>query len=269
MLLPSGSDSINKTRLKPNTMNAFKTFTCTVAAAAALAFCAPSTRAVTPITTTTNDIILSLSLTLITNGGGFFISETNFSNTVGKEKLTTKDLLQLLGGGNGFSTNTFSSGDQVAIAYDFPWNGHVVVVDKTGTNVLFDATKNNNNTNATLAINLFAGDAFTESDKVEFKAGGSMTFVTYAGGTFTLFDKTNSININITGSGPSPVKFTQKLNSGTQFSTNQFASWTDSADFNFFGATDELWNQGATINGTLTGKGSGKGLNGFMYNFFF
>jgi hypothetical protein len=266
MLLPSGSDQ----SIKPNkTMTAIKTFTCAIAAAVTLAFFTPSIQA-RPITTTANDIILSLTMTVYTNGG-FGDSLTNFTATVGQTKFTTKNLLQLLGGGNGFSTETFSNGDQIAIAYDFPWNGDVVVVDKTGTNVLFDATKNLGNTNATLAISLLNGDG-VEYRKVDIKAGGIMSFTTYYGGTFTLQDYTNNIDFNLTASGPSTFKFTQTLIGGKEYSaTNMYASWNDSVTFNFFGANNESVDDHAyvTISGTITGKSNGKGENGYMVDGFF
>jgi hypothetical protein len=246
-------------------MKVMKILTTVIAATAAFAFCASSARAVS--LTTTNDIILSLTLTISTNSETF-VSDTNYSFKVGSVKLANKNLLQLLGGGNGFADEVFSNTDQIAIAYDAPWGGDVVIVDKTGSNVLYDVTKNGGNTNATLAINLLKNDG-TYNEKVDYKPSGSLGFTTYYGGTFTLLDNTN--DINITGSGPASVTYTQALTSSKEFSTNELASWTDSATFNFFGASNEhaLDKDFVTISGTVTGKGSGKGGNDYLNGFFF
>lgn len=236
-----------------------------MAVAAGLAFCVPSAQAT--ITTTTNDIILSISLTVTTNSevGAFII--TNRTYKTGQAKFANKNLLQLLGGGNGFATETFSNGDQIAIAYDGPWDGDVVVVDKTGTNVLFDATRNNGHTN-TLAIDLMK-DPGPFNGKVNEKAGGSTTYTQYNAGSFTLLD-TNE-NINISGTGPSTFTFTQIYSSGTAFTTDPGASWSDSATFDFFGAGFNEVAAGESdvaISGTATGKGKGKGMN-FLVLFLF
>jgi hypothetical protein len=237
-------------------MKVLKTFTYALAAAVALAFSSSSQAA---ILTTTNDMILTVSLTLSTNNEEL-ISESNIVLKVSSVKLANKDLLTLLGG-NGFNNEAFSSSDQIAIAFDSPWDGDVVVVDKTGTNVLFDATKNNGNTNSTLAINLRHEEGTLNVD-YSFKPSGSEVATFYNNGSFTLLDRTN--NLSITGNGPSTIKFTQNLNSTKEFSTNPFGAWNDSATFDFSGAgTGENVNgfEGATISGTVTGHGTGKGLN--------
>lgn len=263
MLLSSGSDK----SIRPHkTMKSIKAFTYAVTAAVTLAFCTFNAQA-RPVTLATNDIILNLALTVQTNADVDVTNIGNFTIPVGLSKFANKDLLQLLGGGNGFSTQTFSNGDQIAIAYDPPWFGDVVVVDKTGTNVLFDATKNNNDTNDTLAINIIAGNG-SKYEKVNFKAGGSMTVTTYFAGSFTLL---NTNGIHIIASGPSTIKFNQTLTGGAGFADNLYASWTESATFKLFGASDEAADNqgGVTINGTITVKGKGKGLNSYMVGTWF
>ncbi len=248
-------------------MSTIKTLTYAIVAAAALAFCAPSARAVIPVTTTTNDLMLSLALTMTTNVFNG-TSETNYAETVGQEKLTTKTLLVLLGGSD-FANETFSNGDQVAIAYDAPWNGDVVVVDKTGSNVLYDATFNHGNTNATVVIDLFHESPFcAQSEKILYKAGGSISLTSFGNGSFKLYDKNNVVNI--TGSGPATIKFAQTLNSASTFSVNPYAAWTATATFSFYGAMNEVFDsQGdLTISGTITAKGSRKGGNSFILNNF-
>ncbi len=236
-------------------MKAIKKFTYALVTTAALALCSPSAHAI--VTKTTNDIILTISLTISTNSEKF-VNPSNIIITVGSEKLVNKNLLTLLGSPE-FADETFSNGDQIAIAYDAPWDGDVVVVDKSGSNVLFDATFNRGNTNATLAIDL-RRDFGTFSATLNNKPSGSQAYTYFYGGSFALLDNTN--DTSLAGTGPSTFKFTQMFNSSKEFSTNPFSSWSDSATFNFFGAgLVRLNGSEATASGTVTGKGSGKGQN--------
>ena len=237
-------------------MKAIKKFTCALATTAVLAFCSSSAHAV--IHTTTNDIILTFSLTVSTNSEKD-INPTNIITTVKPLKLVNKNLLAMLGSKD-FADETFSNGDQIAVAYDQPWNGDVLIVDKTGSNVLYDATFNRGNTNATLAVDL-RHNFGTFSDNINFKPSGSTTYTFFLGGNFTLLDTTNQTSL--AGSGPSTLKINQTLNSSKEFSTNPFSAWSDSVNFNFFGADQVEFNDvGGTVSGTVTGKGSGKGRNG-------
>lgn len=246
-------------------MKAIKTLTCATAAAAVLAISASDVQAVGPTTSlTTNDVILNFALTISTNtAASVSTTATNYTIKVASEKLVNKNLLTMLEGSD-FANVPFAAGAQIAIAYDGPWNGDVVVVDKTGTNVLYDVTENGHSTNATFAINLTQENgAFSE--KYNYKPSGSVSSTAYDGGSFTLLDIPNKVSM--TGNGPSTVTFTQILNSSKPFTTNPFASWTDSANFSFFGASNEAaLNQTnyVTISGTITGKGKGKGENTYF-----
>lgn len=231
-------------------------------AAAALVLGVSSARATALYTT--NDIILTLSLTITTNSFTF-VSNTNYTYKAVSAKLTNKNLLAMLGGRD-FANETFSNVDQIAIAYDGSWNGDVVVVDKTGTNVLYDATDNGGNPNATFAINLIAipGAKGRGTQSATFNNGSSGTigYTMYVGGDFTLLDNPNDININ--GSGPSTVTFSQS-NKGYNPTNGYVGPWTDSANFKFSGANNQ-WGlnvTNVTISGTVTAKG--KGSNGNIY----
>lgn len=240
-------------------MKALKILTYAIVVAAGIAFGAGSVRGVTLPTLTTNDVILTISLTISTNS----FKEINASNTeytVRSKKMVNKDLLILLGSDE-FANTTFSNGDQIAIAYDEPWNGHVVVVDKSGTNVLFDATSNNGSTN-TLAIEL-RQEIGTFSLVPNYKPSGSDVFTYYDSGSFILVDTTNTTSF--TTSGPSTIKFTQNYSPAKEFSTNQYSSWSVTTTFNPFGAGGQVLNaNGAVVTGTIKGKGSGKGRNFFF-----
>ena len=250
-------------------MRAIKTLTCALAAATALALGTSVVRAVSQ--TTTNSVILTFNLTISTNSL-IFISDTNYAHKVTSVKLTNKNLLALLGGSDFANENL--SNDQIAIAYDAPWNGDVVVVDKTGSNVLYDATFNyGNSNNATLDVNLVTINSSrgrgTQSVTFNYKPSGTIGYTIYNNGTFTLLDNTN--NINISGSGSSTVTFAQTFPSGMYFNpTNAYTGpWTDSATFKFFGANNQFGiNQtNVTISGTITAKGKGRNGNTYFLKF--
>lgn len=247
-------------------MKAIKTLICALAAIVALAFGASSARATQ---FTTNDIILTFALTISTNSQSF-VSDSNYTYKVTSVKLTNKNLLAILAGSDFASENV--SNDQIAIAYDAPWSGDIVIVDKTGTNVVYDVTSNNGNSNnATLAVNLVTVESAkirgAQSMAFSYKPSGVIGSTMYNEGSFTLLDNPN--NINITGTGSSTVTFSQTLSPGAQFTNNPFASWTDSANFKFFGATNRfgLNQTNVTVSGTITGKGKGKNGNSNFLKF--
>jgi hypothetical protein len=249
-------------------MKAIKTLACVIAAVAALVLGTSSASASGP-TTTTNDIILTLTLTISTNSVSF-ASDSNYTYKVTSVKLTNKNLLAILEGSD-FANQPFATGDQIAIAYD--WNGDVVVVDKTGTNVLYDATANyGNSNNATLAISLatvsLARVRGAESVAFNYKPSGSINYTMDNVGSFTLLDNPN--NTYISGNGSSTVAFSQALIKGKDFTTNNpFASWTDSAKFSLSGANNQfgLNQTNVTISGTITAKGKGTSVNLYFLTF--
>jgi hypothetical protein len=246
-------------------MKVIKTLTCVIAAVATLTLGASSAHAV--ISTTANDIILNLALTISTNTAASVpVTASNYYTVkMLSAKLVNKNLLAILGG-NDFAKTTFGTGDQIAIAYDYPWNGDVVVVDKSGSNVLYDATYNyGNSNNATFAINL-SEESGTFNEKYNYKPSGAVSVTAYDSGSFTLLDGTN--NLNLTGSGPSAVTFNQTLSSTKTFSTNPFSAWADSSSFSFYGSSNESALSATnyvTVSGTIKGRGKGKGENAYFY----
>ena len=108
-----------------------------LATAAALAFGVSSAKAAIGVVTNYSKVTFSLVIT--TNGpttskatsGG-----TLYKYPTGTVKIGNKQLLSALGL---WSTNTWPAGAQLVVGWDQPWDGDVLVVDKTRTNVLYDA----------------------------------------------------------------------------------------------------------------------------------
>ncbi len=86
------------------------------------------------IGTVTNFSKLNISLVITTN---IYTSNGNKEITTAKSvKLTNKQFLDLFAAWAG---TTWPSGAQLVQGWDEEWDGDVLVVDKTGTNVLYDA----------------------------------------------------------------------------------------------------------------------------------
>lgn len=105
-----------------------------VAAAATLVVGVSSARAGEGVTT--NYSILNFKTTIVTNGTSS--SKGNLTiYPVGKVKAGNKQLLDLFANWAG---TTWPTGAKLVVGWDAPWDGDVLVVDKTRTNVLFDAS---------------------------------------------------------------------------------------------------------------------------------
>ena len=108
-----------------------------LATAATLAFCASSAKAA--IGVVTNYSKANFSFVITTNGpstsktvtGGYLYKYPTGTVKIGNKQLLSATAL--------WSGTTWPAGAQLVIGWDQPWDGDILVVDKTGTNVLFDA----------------------------------------------------------------------------------------------------------------------------------
>ena len=103
-------------------------------------------------------------------------------------KITDKQLLELFAHWDG--DITWPSGAHLVQGWDEEWDGDVLVVDKSGKNVLFDV---NVDPDHFFIIDIFDADGasgYTESDS----APGSYTQTSFNSGHFELFDDISEAN---------------------------------------------------------------------------
>lgn len=225
-------------------MKIFKTIALAIAVAVAV-FCTPSAWAYTNtvIGTVVNYSTMTVALTV----------KTNFQTVTGgtikmqivQVKLVNKDLLNILAGPD-FANTTWPAGAKLVTGWDIQWGGSVLVVDSTGTNVLYDASNNSSGNYINMNIIYMAG----------VKSGQTTptmeSFDWYNSGNFQLIDNNN--HTVLTGPGPCTQNFTQKYDgSGTP------TTWTDTESYSESDASQFLLNRMATTTGTvkLTGHGNG------------
>lgn len=234
-------------------MKALKTLTWAVALTVTLlAFCATSAKAYS-IGMETNYDTVTFSATIATNAITEYTTN-GIKSVVKSEKLVTKDLLNLLSNGD-FAGMPFPTGSKLVIGWD--WNaGDLLVVDKTGTNVLYDATAGNPTNFVT--INFFNQTGAPSYNFAE-KGTGSYTLTWYNDGSFELMDK-RSMFIDIEASGPCTEHYDLK-------GFNSSPSWTDSQAFTMYGANENPPKPGffpGTLSGSIKVSGRGKGFPGYL-----
>jgi hypothetical protein len=220
-----------------------------------IAIFAPISSSKASIGVTTSYDVLTITTTITTNA----LSTTNnniIANTVLTTKFTTKDLLSLFASWAG--TN-WPSGAQVVAAWDDPWYGDIVVVDKTGTNVLFDASASNY-PDQYFTIDFIDGEG-AYSSTLDDNDPGYFNYTWYKIGSFQLFDDVN--NIFLSGQGPNTEVLSQKWDKNGSYS-----SWSDSETCTANGAgTGEVLNGEfvvyTSVTATISAKGKGTGENSF------
>src|ERR1700744_3959596 len=85
---------------------------------------------------TTNFNKLNISIVVTTNATPVTVDNVT-TWKASRAKLANKDLLTIFAGTN-FANTIFPTGAQLVVGWDDPWQGDVLVVDKSGTNVLYD-----------------------------------------------------------------------------------------------------------------------------------
>ncbi len=200
---------------------------------------------------TTNYDVLTISGTVTTNAP-YTVKNNVTTYSVVTVKFATKDLLSLFASWAGTS---WPAGAKLVQAWDEPWNGDVLVVDKTGTNVLFDASNDLYPTQY-FTVDFFSGEgAYTETDNENNP--GFYNYTWFNNGSFTLVDGTST---SLSGNGPNTEVFSQKWDKNHNLTT-----WSDSekCDASGAGGNEKLNNDptSTTVNVEISAKGKGAGGN--------
>jgi hypothetical protein len=188
-------------------MKITKTLSAVLAAAATVALLGSSAQA--SLGTTTDYLKLSISLTVTTNRPSHDNGQETTYKT-GSMKVVNKDLLKLFAhwatnDQPGTATFPFPAGAQLVLAYDN--NSDVVVVDKTETNILYDATATADTTTHLFSIDFFEAEGpYTEIDAdTGPKYDGKELYL----GEFELLDDLYLGNTDVTAQGPSELSYSQ------------------------------------------------------------
>lgn len=225
--------------------------------AAALAFCAPGAKA--GIGITTNYTPLNVSIIITTNG----VVKTNddvVTQSVGKAKLDNAALLSIFSHWTTNYTSGFPKGSKLVIGWD--WDEKPLVVDKTGTNVLFDADATETN----YFYVEFWDEAGAESYKDMEKETNSESYTAYSSAYVELVDEGRYLPYTYFYTyGVATDKFTQNTDKEGNYTT-----WSLDADLGFSayadGSTFEyLGEPRITVSASASSSGSGKGINGWWY----
>ncbi len=208
-----------------------------------------------PIGTVTNSSKLNISIVVTTNG--------SYSNNgkvakmpTGTIKITDKQLLELFAHWDG--DITWPSGAHLVQGWDEEWDGDVLVVDKSGKNVLFDADLD---PDQFFIIDIFDADGasgYTESDS----APGSYTQTSFNSGDFELFDDISGPTTDLFGNGPDTHQFSESWNA-----SDVTTKWSDSEKFKADNAGHQSGNglefsgntRYTTVHAELDSSGHGSG----------
>ena len=212
------------------------------------------------IGTTTNSTPLSVAITVVTNGASKTSGNTT-SNPVNKVKITQQTLLKIFQSWSIAASNPFAlTGAKIVIGWDQPWGGDVLVVDKTGTNVLFDASASND----PYFEAEFDDESGAYSDKEVDADPGSETYTEYYGSYYELYDDVVLPETELYGEGGGGVvTFTQKWDKNDNYS-----GWTLKATGMFplyGGQTVPGYDGDASASASIKTSGSGKGENTYWY----
>ncbi len=239
-------------------MKTLRTLTCAIVTAAALAFCASSAKA--GIGIVTNYSALTFSMTVSTNI--YKSTSTGYTYTIGKKKLVTKDVLAILQGVD-FYNGTFPAGSMLVVGWDSDWDGDVLVVDKTGTNVLYNCDSGGNSGLAYLYMDFF-DEYGTYSETEDNNDPGHYNYTYYNGADFNFYDETTTQtedNLYLwTEYNPATISNDQNWDKNGHNTT-----WSSSSSMTLGGG--EQYINGvteATISGTITTSGHGKGSASYL-----
>ncbi len=220
-------------------MKILKPLACTLAVTTLTLFGTLSTKAT--IGQTRDISTLNISLTISTNN--FTETDTSVKETIKSSKMVTKDLLNLFQSAD-FANATFPSGSKIVAGWD--WHGDVLVVDKTGTNIIFDASTNSPGYCQINFRTQVGSENFSQTRN-------ATSYEQMDIGSFYLHDE-NLFSIDLPASGPSTFSVTQNYKGDT------FSSYSHTEKLNFYGAGGLFDGFGpAYISGTVSGSGSGKG----------
>ena len=148
------------------------------------------------IGTTTNSTALNITLTITTNTPEKVSSNSTsitYTSSIKTVKINNKILLTLFQNWASAGTNssTFNvAGAKIVIGWDNQWDGDVLVVDKTGTNVLYDVTTGSEDADGDTAYFCvdFQNQYGASSGKETDSASGTDKYIAYNTGKYTIYD---------------------------------------------------------------------------------
>ena len=222
----------------------------TLAAVAVLSLGVYSTKASLPVTIDYSK--LNVSATIITNCATITKGDVD-KYTTKTVKIGNKQLLNLF---TNWAGTTWPAGAQLVVGWDIPWDGDVLVVDKTGTNVLYDA---NAAPDHYFVVDFF-NDIGAGTGTYVNADPGSKTISSLNGATFALYDDYYFLNYtDLSGYGGSTQSFKQTWDindNPLKWSDTESAKFPNQGDQKYL---DVGWD--TTVSGTISASGHGKDYN--------
>jgi hypothetical protein len=236
-------------------MKILRILACAFGAAIALAFGASSVKAVSSIGIVTNYSVLNFNITVATNI--YKATSSGFTYTISQKKLVTKDVLAILQGVD-YYNGPFPPGSKLVIGWDEKWEGAVLVVDKTGTNVLYNCKSGGSSGETALVVNFFY-EYGTGSQNKDNNDPGHNDYTYLNSGEFYIYDTTTpqtDDNLDL-GTQYNPATITYDLNWDKN---GDYTTWSSSSSMTLGGGGQHIDGvTQATISGTITASGHGKG----------
>ncbi len=222
--------------------------------AAALAFCASSAKARPDVTTDSTP--LNVSIVIITNGVEKTDNDVE-TGAVGKAKISNSTLLKIFA--HWAEVDSWPAGAKLVIGWD--WDGEVLVVDKTGTNVLFDADATPDNY---FTVD-FRDEEGAESYKSVDKDPGSLSYTDYDYGDFEFYDDEVYLPYtDLYGEGNTTVSFTQNWNAEDEDTTWSLTADMKNVQYAEGSDLDWLDEDYIQVGGSIRTSGGGKGANDYF-----
>lgn len=210
------------------------------------------------ISSVTNYSKLNVSATIITNE--LTVSGSKYTYTTKKAKIGNKQLLDLFAGWDGAdrTVNPWKSA-KLVVGWSQGWDGDVLVLDKTGTNVLFDADYN---PDAYFTVDFHGAPGAYNGYYIEADPGSENWTVQHSA-DYTLYDNDYYLNYtDLSGPGGDTQKFKESWNAsgdGTGWSDQESATFPYQGDQYFLDVGDNT-----TVSGTISASGKGKGVNSYL-----
>jgi hypothetical protein len=250
-------------------MKLWRNLACAIILLGAIAFCAPAAKAV-PFSFTTNYDVLNITAIIHTNVET--IPKPNIDvYTLRAFTLNNTVFLELFESWRG---SLFPAGAKMVVSWDAGENvangkdGDILVVDKTGINVLYDASEKiwSQSGKSFMTINFFNGDSDAFSANENGNSPGHDDFTSFSNASLEIDD---GEGLFISTTGPSTDISTQGWNKN---GPPDFTTWSDSDRAVTYGAGTNV-DFGGIIHTTATIKisasGHGPGVGGFFYDFIY
>jgi hypothetical protein len=226
------------------------------AVAAALALGAFSAKA--SIGIVTNYSKLTVSGLVTTN---VYSASGNLEKWTAKTaKFGNKQLLDLFAHWDG---TTWPTGAQLVVGWDSIWDGDVLVVDKTGTNVLYDASTGSGSGAAYFYVD-FDDEEGCYSEAYLDASPGYESWTEQYTADFELYDDDYYLPYTyFSAYGGNAQKFKQSWDANGNYTT-----WSDSESAVFPNNGDQYWldfGSETTVSGKIGASGKGKGMNWYWF----